>query len=238
MIIKGYHRLWTHKSYRACLPIRCFLAFVGAGQLQWSIVWWSTHHRAHHRYLDTDKDPYNARRGLFYSHVGWIIGMTPSTWGKVDVSDVKADPVAVWQQRYYIPIAILSGLVVPAIIAHVGWHDWVGGFFYAGVVRIYFYLQVTFLVNSLAHYAGTQSYSTDNTSRDNLFVALFTSGEGYHNFHHRFPADYRNGVHVLAWDPTKWFIWSCTRLGLASRLRRTPQREIESAYRNGLRSVG
>ena len=238
MIIKGYHRLWTHKSYRACLPIRCFLAFVGAGQLQWSIVWWSTHHRAHHRYLDTDKDPYNARRGLFYSHVGWIIGMTPSTWGKVDVSDVKADPVAVWQQRYYIPIAILSGLVVPAIIAHVGWHDWVGGFFYAGVVRIYFHLQVTFLVNSLAHYAGTQPYSTDNTSRDNLFVALFTSGEGYHNFHHRFPADYRNGVHVLAWDPTKWFIWSCTRLGLASRLRRTPQREIESAYRNGSKSVG
>ena len=225
----GYHRLWSHRSYRACLALRYFLACAGAGQFQWSILWWTRHHRAHHRYLDSDQDPYNARRGLLYSHIGWLIGYTPDAWGKVDVSDLEKDPVVVWQQRYYLPIAVVAGILVPATIAHVGWDDWWGGFFYAGGFRLYIYLHFSFLLNSLAHYAGSQPYSTKHTPRDNVLLALVTFGEGYHNFHHAFPADYRTGPHWYVFDPSKWFIWSCTLLGLASNPFRASEREIQLA---------
>lgn len=201
----------------------------GAGQFQWSIIWWVQHHRAHHRYLDSDKDPYNARRGLFYSHIGWLIGFTPATWGPVDIADVECDPVAVWQQRYYAILAPFAGLVVPTYIAQLICEDWQGGLLYAGLFRLYIQTHVTFLVNSVSHWSGTQPYSTSHTARDNFFVALLTSGEGYHNFHHRFPSDYRNGVHWYAFDLSKWVIWICERLGLVSRLTRTPQEHIERA---------
>ncbi|KAF7617549.1 putative fatty acid desaturase protein [Aspergillus flavus] len=228
-ITAGYHRLWCHRSYRASPPLRYVLAALGAGQFQWSIIWWTRHHRAHHRYLDTDNDPYNARRGLFYSHVGWLIGYNPEMWGSVDISDVVNDQVAVWQRQYYPILAVVIGLLLPSAVAQIGWNDWQGGFVYAGLTRAYLYGQTTMLVNSLAHWRGGQSFSTTNSARDNLFVALLTSGEGYHNFHHRFPSDYRNGVHWYSFDPSKWLIWSCARLGLASGLTRSPDREIERA---------
>ncbi|KAB8211464.1 hypothetical protein BDV34DRAFT_234752 [Aspergillus parasiticus] len=226
-ITAGYHRLWCHRSYRASRPLRYVLAALGAGQLQWSILWWTRHHRAHHRYLDTDKDPYNARRGLFYSHMGWLIGYTPETWGSVNISDVERDPVVIWQRRYYVVLAVLTGFILPATVAHVGWHDWDGGLWYAGLLRGYLHAHMTFLVNSVAHHTGSQPYSTSQTARDNALVALITSGEGYHNFHHRFPSDYRNGRRWYDFDPSKWLIWTCEKLGLAWELTATSEEEIE-----------
>ncbi|KAJ5661141.1 uncharacterized protein N7484_000513 [Penicillium longicatenatum] len=127
-ITAGYHRLWSHRSYRAHPVLRYFLAALGAAQCQWSIMWWVQHHRAHHRYTDTDQDPYDARWGFWFSHIGWLLALNTTKWGKVDVSDLKRDPVVIWQQRYYVILAILGCDVLPTAIAYLGWDDWKAGF--------------------------------------------------------------------------------------------------------------
>jgi stearoyl-CoA desaturase (delta-9 desaturase) len=193
------------------------------------VIEWVRHHRAHHRYVDTDKDPKNAKRGFFYSHMGWLITYTPQEWGPVDITDVKHDKVAQWQQRYYIPLVLAWGFLLPATLAHLITEDFSGGFLYCGCWRTLIGLHTTFLVNSVAHRTGDQPYTTNITARDNYWLGLFTGGESYHNFHHRFPSDYRNGVRRSALDITKWFLWLCEKLGLAKDLIRASDKEIERA---------
>ncbi|KAF5861241.1 hypothetical protein ETB97_000433 [Aspergillus alliaceus] len=230
-ITAGYHRLWTHRSYEASLPLRLVLAILGAGALQWSIAWWVRHHRAHHRYTDTDKDPYNAKRGFFHAHLGWLIWHTPEKWGEVDLSDLVADPVVTWQDRYYLVIAILTAFGLPAAVAHIGWGDCLGGLVYGGFVRVCAASNVTYLINSLCHapWAGSQPYSHRHSARDIAVMGFLNNGEGYHNFHHTFPRDYRNGVHWYDLDLSKWVIWTCSQLRLASTLTRVSESEIEKA---------
>ena len=226
--LPGYHRLWTHRSYQARLPLRIFLALIGAGALQLLIRKWARDHRAHHRFVDTHRDPYNSRRGLFYSHIGWILSYDEHNFGRgIDLSDLDGDPVVVWQQRTYYPLAGLTGFLLPAAIAGLLWDDWYGGFLYAGCLRVVLVWHISYCINSLAHWTGTQQYSDRNTARNNIVMALFSLGEGYHNFHHVFPADYRNGVNWYDVDPTKWWIWLWERLGLAWDLRRFSGAEIE-----------
>jgi stearoyl-CoA desaturase (delta-9 desaturase) len=119
------------------------------------------------------------------------------------------------------------GLIVPAVISGLGWNDWAGGLVYAGVLRIFIVQQSTFCVNSLAHHLGDQPFDYRNTSRDNFIVALITLGEGYHNFHHQFPSDYRNTIDWLKFDPTKWSIIIWNMFGLASHLKTFSQNEIQ-----------
>ncbi|KAF3385442.1 Acyl-CoA desaturase [Penicillium rolfsii] len=227
-ITAGYHRLWTHRAYRAHIVLRILLASIGAGALQLPIRTWARDHRAHHRFVDTDRDPYNSRRGLFYSHIGWILTYDSKSYGRgIDVSDLDADPVVVWQRRIYYPLAAVTGFLLPAAVAGLGWGDWRGGFLYVGALRVVVTWHTSFCINSLAHWGGSQRYADSSTARNNVFTALFTLGEGYHNFHHVFPADYRNGVRWYELDPTKWWIWVFERLGLAWELRRFSGAEIE-----------
>ena len=154
-ITAGYHRLWAHKSYSATLPLQIFLALVGGGAVEGSIRWWSRGHRAHHRYTDTDKDPYSVRKGLLYSHLGWMVmKQNPKRIGRTDITDLNEDPVVVWQHRNYLNVVIFMGLIFPTLVAGIGWGDWMGGFIYAGILRIFFVQQATFCVNSLAHWLG------------------------------------------------------------------------------------
>ncbi|KAL3449934.1 hypothetical protein BJX65DRAFT_294521 [Aspergillus insuetus] len=230
-ITAGYHRLWTHRAYRAHILLRILLASIGAGALQLPIRTWARDHRAHHRFVDTDRDPYNSRRGLFYSHIGWILMYDTEAYGRgVDISDLDADPIVVWQRRIYYPLAAMMGFMLPATVAGLGWGDWYGGLLYAGCLRVVVTWHASYCINSLAHWGGTQQYGDNSTARNNLFAAVFTLGEGYHNFHHVFPADYRNGVRWYELDPTKWWIWGFERLGLAWDLRRFSGPEIEKVW--------
>lgn len=227
-ITAGYHRLWAHTSYSARLPLKIFLAAVGGGAVEGSIRWWSRDHRAHHRYTDTDKDPYSVRKGLLYSHVGWmILKQNPKRIGRTDISDLNEDPVVVWQHKNYLAVVIFMGLIFPSLVAGLGWGDWVGGFVYAGILRIFFVQQATFCVNSLAHWLGDQPFDDRNSPRDHVVTALVTLGEGYHNFHHEFPSDYRNAIEWHQYDPTKWIIWVWKQLGLAYDLKEFRQNEID-----------
>ncbi|KAL9112002.1 MAG: hypothetical protein Q9227_003622 [Pyrenula ochraceoflavens] len=224
----GYHRLWAHTSYSATLPLRIFLALLGAGSVEGSIRWWAGGHRAHHRWTDTEKDPYSVRKGLIYSHIGWLVmKQNPKRIGRTDISDLNADPVVRWQHRHYLELVIFMALIFPTTVAGLGWGDWRGGFIYAGILRMFFVQQATFCVNSIAHYLGDQPFDDTRSPRDHVVTALLTLGEGYHNFHHEFPSDYRNAIQWHQYDPTKWAICIWKMMGLAYDLKQFPSNEIE-----------
>ena len=179
-ITAGYHRFYAHRAYNASLPLQYFLALGGSGAVEGSIKWWARGHRAHHRYTDTDLDPYNAHKGFLYSHVGWMLFKPRRAIGVADVSDLQKNPVVQWQHRYYVPLIVGMGFLFPTMVAGLGWSDWRGGFFYAGAARLLFVHHSTFCVNSLAHWLGDAPFDDKHTPRDHFITALCTVGEGYH----------------------------------------------------------
>ncbi|KXS09194.1 hypothetical protein M427DRAFT_105886 [Gonapodya prolifera JEL478] len=226
-ITAGYHRLWAHKSYTAGSIYQSLFAFFGAGAFQGSIRWWSRGHRQHHRYTDTQKDPYSARKGAFWSHMGWmLVHEKPKNRGYVDITDLDRDPLVRFQHNFYLPIAIFGAFVFPTLVAGYGWGDWRGGFFYAGILRQVLIHHATFCVNSLAHLIGEQPFDDRLTPRNHFITALVTLGEGNHNFHHEYPTDYRNAIKWWQYDPTKWVIWAASVLGLTWDLHEFPSNEI------------
>lgn len=137
-ITAGYHRLWAHRAYNAGLPLQYLLAFLGAGAVEGSIKWWSRGHRAHHRYTDTDLDPYNAHKGFFYSHMGWMLLKPRRRPGVADISDLSKNPVVKFQHKHYLALLLIMGFVVPTVIPGLLWGDFRGGYIYAGVLRLCF----------------------------------------------------------------------------------------------------
>lgn len=225
-ITAGYHRLFSHRSYEAASPVKWFFVFFGAAAFQGTVIDWSYDHRIHHRYEDKDEDPYGIQKGFWFAHVGWLF---TKNW-RADESKVKdlwADPLLRFQHEHYIPIATVMGFVLPMGLGAL-WGDAVGGLFVAGAFRLVVNHHFTWFINSLCHYAGMRPYSDTITARDNWLTALFTYGEGYHNFHHTFPGDYRNGVHWFDYDPTKWLISLLSHIGLTWNLRRiSPEKILE-----------
>ncbi|MCG5053169.1 MAG: fatty acid desaturase [Myxococcales bacterium] len=227
-ISAGYHRLFSHRAYEAHPLVRLFFLIFGASAFQTSALTWSANHRRHHARTDTPDDPYSVRRGFWHAHVGWVLEMTPSPLDATPARDLQADPLVRWQHRHFVLIAALAAFGLP-LLAGVALGDVWGGLLLVGFGRLVFVYQVTFAVNSLAHRLGSQPYSNRESSRDSFWCALVTMGEGYHNYHHTFPGDYRNGVRSYHFDPTKWIVYSLSKVGLARNLRRTPAKAIERA---------
>jgi stearoyl-CoA desaturase (delta-9 desaturase) len=229
-ITGGYHRLWAHKAYRASPALKWFFALWGAGALQNSILIWASDHRRHHRHVDDDKlDPYSASRGLWFSHMGWMLRKYSSN--EPDFSnarDLERDPIVMFQHRHYVALTTFMNLGLPLLLGF--WHgDVIGTVLLVGLLRLVVNHHVTFFINSLAHYWGSRPYTEANSARDNGFLAFLTYGEGYHNYHHIFQSDYRNGIRWWQWDPTKWMIALCEYIGLASDLKRVPDFKIQRA---------
>lgn len=227
-ITGGYHRLFSHATYKASAPLRLFYLLFGAASAQDSAMKWSADHRRHHAFTDKDRDPYSVERGFFWAHMGWIMCRPLEKDGSSFVRDLAQDKLVRLQHRFYWPLALLIGFVVPAAIAS-AWGDALGGFLVAGCLRLTVQWHATFSVNSFAHLIGERPYAHDSSARDSMLVAFMTLGEGYHNFHHRFQHDYRNGVHWYQFDPTKWWIWSASRVGLAKGLRRVSRERLQAA---------
>ena len=234
-ITVGYHRLFSHRSHNAKWPLVLFYSIFGAGSFQNSIIEWCSDHRRHHKMTDSEDDPYSASRGFWYSHIGWILLEEENfTNDFSNVKDLQESKIIMWQHRNVFLIGALSGLILPAVIglAVGGISGAVGCFVWAGLARVVFVHHGTFLINSAAHIWGTQPYSEENSSRDSFWLAFLTFGEGYHNFHHTFQADYRNGHKWYHMDPSKWWIQSFKYLGLNSDLKSTPKHSIEIAKVN------
>jgi len=140
-----------------------------------------------------------------------------------DISDLQRDWLLRFQHKYFLPLAFTVGFGLPTVIAGYYWNDWLGGFLIAGVLSKIIMLHCTFCINSLAHYLGDFTYTDQRSPRDSYITALVTFGEGYHNFHHEFPYDYRNGIHWTAYDPGKWLIYTASLVGLAYNLKRFPE---------------
>lgn len=224
-ITAGYHRLFAHRSYCAAAWLRCFYLLFGAAAVQNSAWAWSADHRVHHAGTDQDEDPYNISRGFWWAHIGWVFFHTGP---RETPRDLSADALVRFQHRNYLPLALLFGLALPGLIGLL-WGDPLGCVLVAGVARLVVQWHATFSVNSLAHWVGRRPYSLATSARDSCLVALVSLGEGYHNFHHRFQADYRNGVRWYHFDPTKWFVWSLARVGCTWNLTRTPAAAIARA---------
>jgi stearoyl-CoA desaturase (delta-9 desaturase) len=223
----GYHRLFAHRSYRCAAPVRFFYLLFGAASGQASVLRWAADHRDHHAHTDSDADPYNIKKGFWWAHVGWLFFKTPGS-GTEHTKDLLADRAIRFQDRFYLPLAIGVGMLLPMLIA-CAWGDPVGGLLVAGFLRLMVQYQATFSINSVAHKIGRRPYSTSVSARDSMVTALLTLGEGYHNYHHRFPSDYRNGVAFYHFDPTKWWVWIISKIGLAWDLRRVPADMIRRA---------
>lgn len=230
-ITGGYHRLFAHGAYRAALPLRVFYLLFGAASVQNSALKWASDHRAHHAHTDSDRDPYDIRRGFLWAHIGWVLRVNPDAASHGLVGDLERDPLVRLQHRYYVPLAVVFGALLPLAIG-CAWGDPIGAMLVAGWLRLVVQWHATFAINSLTHMFGRQTYTKRVSARDSFWIALLTFGEGYHNFHHRFQTDYRNGVRWFQFDPTKWWIWAASRIGLARDLRRVPAERIAAARRS------
>lgn len=239
-ITAGYHRLWSHKAYQAHPVLRVIFAIGGALALQNSVLHWSSDHRIHHRHVDNnDKDPYSAKRGLWYSHIGWMLrnyhGQQSNDYS--NCRDLQKDAIVMWQHRHYLLLAIVTNLALPIGLGLI-YGDVLGMVLVVGVLRLVLTHHTTFFINSLAHFWGSQPFTSNNTARDNPVLAVFTFGEGYHNFHHLFENDYRNGIYWWQYDPTKWLIKSGAMVGLCSKLRMVSRDKIEKArYRQQMEGL-
>lgn len=239
-ITAGYHRLWSHKAYQAHPILKVIFALGGACALQNNCLVWAADHRRHHLHVDdNEKDPYSAGLGFWYSHFGWMIRRYESTKEDLsNVGDLFKDPVLVWQKKYYVPLTLLMNLGLPLLIGFIHGDIW-GSLLLLGFLRLVLSQHFTYLINSAAHIWGSRNYDPRQTARDNGFIALLTFGEGYHNYHHTFAWDYRNGIKWYHYDPTKWLIKACSWVKLTSNLRacsswRQERTRLEVQYQSAL----
>lgn len=230
-ITMGYHRMWSHRAFDAHPLIRILLALGGALAIQHSALHWCSDHRVHHHHVDdNEKDPYSAKMGFWYSHMGWMLReYQMDRYDDYDnVKDLQKDPIVAWQHKHYWTLVWVMNLGVTGLLA-VLHGDVIGTLLLVGVARLTLSQHFTFFINSLAHIFGRRPYSVENTARDNGWIALITYGEGYHNFHHRFASDYRNGIRWWQFDPTKWMIKGLSFVGLTENLRQYSDERIERA---------
>jgi stearoyl-CoA desaturase (delta-9 desaturase) len=224
-VTAGYHRLYSHTTYKAHPALEVVLLFFATMATQGSALRWSFDHRYHHAFVDTDRDPYSIKKGFWYAHFLWLFEKPKPIEDKV-VADLLRNPRIRFQHRFYGPLMIITNTLVSLFI---GWclNDYLGAFLFTWVVRLFFLHHFTWFINSLAHTWGERPFCQELSAVDNYLISLLTFGEGYHNYHHTFANDYRNGIRWYHFDPTKWLIWTLNKLGLAQKLKRTQAYYIE-----------
>ena len=233
-ITMGCHRLWAHRSFTANLPLRIFLCFCQTLAFQNDIYDWARDHRTHHKYSETDADPHNARRGFFFSHMGWLMyrkhPLVVEKGRKLDLSDVISDPVVRFQRKYYLPLVITTCFVMPSVVPWMYFkQDYVTALMVPGFLRYTLVLHITWFVNSLAHYIGSKPFDKSIFPSQNGLVAYLALGEGWHNYHHVFPWDYRTAElgGLLNFNFTTLVIDFFHKIGWASELKTVKPDTIE-----------
>lgn len=220
-ITAGYHRYFAHRSYQAKNPMPFIYLLLGASSFQGSALKWATDHRRHHRLVDTENDPYNINQGFFYAHMGWLVVEDNPRFAGQFPDDLLKDKKIAFQHKHYLILALLTAVAFPTFIGFLLGAP-LSGFAFGAAFRLVLTNHTTFFINSLCHTIGTRPYSEKVSARDSWLMAFLAHGEGYHNYHHAFQSDYRNGIHWYQWDPTKWFVGILNLTGFASNLKRTP----------------
>ncbi len=231
-ITAGFHRYFAHRAFRTNRVFQFVLAFGGGAAGQKGALWWAAHHRGHHRYTETERDPHTPLKGLWQSHMGWILA---ERWSPTDfeaIADFARFPELRFLNRHDWIAPWTFG--VAAFLVD-GWRGLVVGFFTSTVLLWH----ATFCVNSLAHIMGRRRYATADTSRNSWFVALITGGEGWHNNHHHYPPAARNGFFWWEWDPTYYVLRALAGIGVVHDLRLPTQKVLAGPrVREGALDVG
>jgi stearoyl-CoA desaturase (delta-9 desaturase) len=220
-ITGGAHRLWAHRSYKAAPSVRFITMLMNSIANQGSIYHWARDHRVHHKYSETDADPHNATRGFFFAHMGWLLvkkhPKVKEAGEKLNFDDLLADKFVAFQKRYDPWFAMFMCFFFPAFVAQYFWGEnfWTA-YWVAGFTRYVAVLHFTWLVNSAAHFFGDRPYDPKINPTENAAVAVASLGEGWHNWHHKYPYDYAASEFGAdaAFNPTKLLIDTFAKLGL------------------------
>ncbi len=226
-ITAGYHRLFSHSTYKTNRFIEFIMLFFGTLATQGSALRWSYDHRLHHAHIDSDDDPYTVTKGFWHAHILWMFRNENPMDKKQITADLTRNPLINFQHKYYVLLMVAVNLFTTGLV-WLATGDLFGAFIFSWVLRQFLSHHTTWFINSLAHYWGHQNYSTEHTAVDNYIMCFLTFGEGYHNYHHTFANDYRNGIRWYHFDPTKWLIWTLSKLGLASNLRKSSETRVLS----------
>lgn len=238
-ITVGFHRLFTHRSFKTGKAVRAVLAALGSAAIEGPVISWVADHRKHHTFSDQPGDPHSphvdhghglkgALRGLFHAHVGWLFIHTERGLKTRYAPDLMKDPVVSFINRTFV-LWVAAGLVVPFFL---GWAiggtvaEGLTGLLWGGAVRMLVLHHATYSINSLCHFFGRRKYETTDESRNLWWLSFFTFGEAWHNNHHAFPTSARHGLSRWNFDPSAWVIWGLEKTGLAwDVVRVSPERQ-------------
>lgn len=237
-ITGGYHRYFSHRSYKTSRVFQFVLGFLGACSAQMGPLWWATNHRHHHRYSDTEHDIHSpARNGIFWAHIGWILSDCYLATDKNSVRDLYKYPELRFIDKYHYLVSISFGVFTfyfgellyhyfPSLGTN-GFQMLAWGFFLSTV----FLYHGTFTINSLAHVIGNRRFKTTDDSKNSFMLALITLGEGWHNNHHRYPGSERQGFYWWEIDITHYTLTALSWLGLVWDLKKPPKSIYAEAER-------
>jgi stearoyl-CoA desaturase (delta-9 desaturase) len=235
----GFHRLFTHRSFKTGKAVRATLAALGSMAIEGPVISWVADHRKHHAFSDKPGDPHSphvdhghgikgALRGLFHAHVGWLFLHTQRGLKTRYAPDLLKDPVVKKINDTFV-FWVLAGLAAPFLL---GWliggtvAEGLTGLLWGGAVRMLVVHHATYSINSLCHFFGRRRFETDDESRNLFWLSFFTFGEAYHNNHHAFPTSARHGLGRWSFDPSAWVIWGLEKTGLAwDVVRISPERQ-------------
>jgi stearoyl-CoA desaturase (delta-9 desaturase) len=223
LLSAGYHRYFAHRSYRLGRRVQFLIALAGTTAAEKGPLWWAGHHRDHHRYADTDRDVHSPRRGVWWSHVGWILCDKYKSIDYATIADFARYPELRFLDRHFLFAPVTLGVVCFLVG---GWSMLVVGFFLSTMLLWH----GSFAVNSVAHLWGRRRYATPDTSRNSLLLALVTSGEGWHNNHHHYMASVRHGFHWWEVD-LSYYVLRLLSLARVARDLRLPSERVLAAGR-------
>ena len=224
----GYHRQFSHRSFRAHPSTRYMLAALGCMAFQGKVIWWAGVHRAHHKFSDREGDPHSPLNGLWLAHFGWLFqSANPQRWTR-RVRDLLRDPVAVAAHRmYYVWFAV--GLALPAVVVGLLSHSWAGvgtGLLWGGQIRMFLVNHVMWSTNSICHHFGDRTFHTRDESRNNVWLLLPSLGTSLHNNHHAFPYAAVNSRDWWQVDLCGCVIRALEAIGLAWDVRMPTRAEV------------
>lgn len=218
----GNHRMWSHRSFRAVWPVRLYMAIVYSLYHTDTILKWAAYHRVHHKWGDTLADPYAVTRGFLFGHIGWTATrehpLTTAALRHIDLSDLHAEKIVMWQHRYYWIIVAVFGYILPVTTAYYWWSEsLINSIGWVAFCRIIPVVHYGAAINSLGHtVTGSRRWEVTNSATDSWLMIGWMGGEGWHNFHHAFPLDYANAPQSARWwcNPCTWIIDAAAWLGL------------------------
>jgi stearoyl-CoA desaturase (delta-9 desaturase) len=216
-VTAGYHRYFSHRSFRTSRPVQLLFALLAQTSAQKGVLWWAAHHRVHHKYSDQEGDVHSLlREGFWWSHVGWILSKKYDATEHDRVRDLEKFAELRWLDRWHL---VPSTAFAVALYALGGWHAFVWGFLVSTTILYH----GTFTINSITHVLGKRRYATTDNSRNSWILAIVTMGEGWHNNHHYYQRSTRQGFYWWEWDPTYYILRAMAALGLVWDLHDPPR---------------